>query len=274
MEGKIVIEGKVVFYPQECKLTPLGVPGTETILHAPVSRLLLLLLQQPGETVKQDIVFREVWEKYGQAVTMNALYQNISLLRKCLRNAGLLNSTIKTIPKIGFAFKGKVEFIEDLRGGIPEERMGSSVISRSENRYSLIAFFALLKAAWLQVFKLKWLTHVVYLTVLIILIYFLQRDSSEHREQFVYAHNWISRIDKCNVYVDKDNFKANWSKYISVLESKGVNCLEGEFIYIAKTKDSKDFVYVLVCSSTEPERGLQCKTRYTVTENNINTVVE
>lgn len=258
----------MAFCPDECKLTPLGLRGTVTVLHAPMSRFLLLLLQHPGEVVRQDLIFREVWEKHGQLVTANTLYQNVSLLRKGLRSAGLINSTIKTIPKIGFIFKGKVQVIE-------EESDNAPPTSLREERPSQPSEVPLvetspIKPTWRRVVTWRRLIHVVYFVVFVTMGYFLLRETHERREQFVYAHSQVARINQCNVYVDRQNFKANWNKYIVLLRDKGISCRPQEFIYITKTQAKED-VIVLFCYSGS-ESGLQCSTRFKITDNIITSV--
>lgn len=111
MNDKYIINGAVLYAPDENRLTPLGKRGEETILNAPVNRCLLLLIQHAGGVVSQETLLAEVWEKHGQYVTMNTLYQNILLLRRGMLNSGILKSPIKTIPKIGVKFTGDIKII-------------------------------------------------------------------------------------------------------------------------------------------------------------------
>lgn len=122
MNDKYIINGAVLYAPDENRLTPLGKRGGETILNAPVNRCLLLLIQHAGGVVSQETLLAEVWEKHGQYVTMNTLYQNILLLRRGMLNSGILKSPIKTIPKIGVKFTGDIKIIgvdsEAVTGGV------------------------------------------------------------------------------------------------------------------------------------------------------------
>lgn len=120
MNEKFLINDSVLYSPDEHRLTPLGSRGRETVLNAPVNRCLLLLLKNPGVVVSQEEIFREVWEKQGQYVTMNTLYQNILLLRRAMLNAGVIKKTIKTIPKVGFVFTGNVQVLESEREDIAQ----------------------------------------------------------------------------------------------------------------------------------------------------------
>ena len=51
----------------------------------------------------------EVWRKHGMEVTVNTLYQNISILRKTLKRVGVDENIIITVPKKGITLSARVE---------------------------------------------------------------------------------------------------------------------------------------------------------------------
>lgn len=65
--------------------------------------------------------YAEVWENQGLYVTDNTFYQNISLLRKTLRAAGIHDNIIQTVPREGIRFTGTAE----VAVSIPEGELGS-----------------------------------------------------------------------------------------------------------------------------------------------------
>ncbi|MTH45569.1 winged helix-turn-helix domain-containing protein [Intestinirhabdus alba] len=69
-------------------------------------RFLLLLLQ--GETDKQNII-NQVWREQRGSVSDSSYYGQIYMLRKALDMAGLPGSLIKTIPRKGVKYMGKIE---------------------------------------------------------------------------------------------------------------------------------------------------------------------
>ncbi|WP_431223679.1 winged helix-turn-helix domain-containing protein [Serratia sp. L9] len=113
MKKKAIINDAILYIFEEHRLCPLRVRGKESILNVPASRCLQLLLERPGIVISQSEFFNEVWQKNGQYVTANTLYQNISLLRKGMREAGLTKNVIRTIPKVGVVFSGTVEILEE-----------------------------------------------------------------------------------------------------------------------------------------------------------------
>lgn len=51
----------------------------------------------------------EVWRKHGMEVTVNTLYQNISILRKTLKRVGIEENIIITVPKKGITLTAQIE---------------------------------------------------------------------------------------------------------------------------------------------------------------------
>jgi DNA-binding winged helix-turn-helix (wHTH) protein len=107
----IIINQSVHFSPEKNILYPEGRESDALTLNVPVSRCLALLLAHAGQVVPRQIFYSEVWEKQGMYVTDNTFYQNISLLRKMLRAAGLHENVIQTVPREGIRFSGTAEFL-------------------------------------------------------------------------------------------------------------------------------------------------------------------
>lgn len=94
-------------------MQPVSAEANTISLNTPASRCLLLLLQKKGEVVTQTDFFQQVWENKGLYANTNTLYQNISLIRKALRKAGVQEDVIHTLPREGFSFLGTVILLED-----------------------------------------------------------------------------------------------------------------------------------------------------------------
>lgn len=138
INSKLLLNKKVYFFSEENLLRPVANTGVETHLNVPASRCLLLLLQNSGNVVSQKTFYAEVWEKHGQYVTPNTFYQNILILRKSLKIAGIEEKVIITIPKEGLKFTGKVEEVtnedepEPLLPVLLEETLPIAADSRAE----------------------------------------------------------------------------------------------------------------------------------------------
>ncbi|MDX5629643.1 MULTISPECIES: winged helix-turn-helix domain-containing protein [unclassified Brenneria] len=108
------INGMVDFYVDGNQLKSLISDETE-MLNKPVSRCLLLLIENRYEIIEQATFFSEVWHKFGVSVTPNTFYQNISLLRRSLSAIGLGDDVVKTVSRKGLMLSQRVEieFIAD-----------------------------------------------------------------------------------------------------------------------------------------------------------------
>ncbi|EJI7421982.1 transcriptional regulator [Escherichia coli] len=95
---------RVKFYPASRRITTST--GNVINLSENGYRFLLLLLQ--GESDKQHII-NEVWREQKGSVSDSSYYGQIYMLRKALDIAGLSSSLIKTIPRKGVRYLGKVE---------------------------------------------------------------------------------------------------------------------------------------------------------------------
>lgn len=70
-------------------------------------RFLMLLIK--GETDKQNII-NQVWHEQAGAVSDSSYYGQIYMLRKAFDMLGLSGTLIKTIPRKGVKYMGKVSF--------------------------------------------------------------------------------------------------------------------------------------------------------------------
>lgn len=112
-EGLIMfycINNNVIFDPINHTLTSSKFyPEKDTKINQPASRCLALLIERKGDIITQDDFMNEVWRKHGMEVTVNTLYQNISILRKTLKRAGIVENIIITVPKKGIMLSARVE---------------------------------------------------------------------------------------------------------------------------------------------------------------------
>lgn len=103
------INNNVIFDPLKHTLTSSKFyPEKDTKLNQPTSRCLLLLIERRGCVITQEDFMNEVWRKHGMEVTVNTLYQNISILRKTLKRVGIDENIIITVPKKGITLSAQV----------------------------------------------------------------------------------------------------------------------------------------------------------------------
>ncbi len=75
----------------------------------PSKRLLLLLITHHGEAVCREVIFKKVWDDYGMVSGNNNLNQCVSKLRRVIKNLGIEEEVIATVPKVGFMLRYEIE---------------------------------------------------------------------------------------------------------------------------------------------------------------------
>ena len=285
MADNFIINDSVLFIPDENKLCPISINGTEVIfdgpeitLNAPVSRILFLLLTCNGDVVSHEDIIWEVWGKLGQVVALNTLYQNVSLLRKSLKKANTESSSIRTHPKSGFSFRGKITVI---KSRLPLEAEPDSLddinVGKLKENSSIIANSSikdiqdiapathepnnshLHKKTRKKAFLTTFLT-IIFILITTFLLLFLKKYHGD--KGFTDAHILLDHINHCPLYIDKVNKGNNFNKLISFLKDSKVTCAQNEFMYLTKNIYSREPAFYL-CS--EKKQGdLTCSVKATV----------
>lgn len=103
MQHYYLLNDRIEFWPDSNKLI-VRTPFLQTLaLNVPTSRCLQLLLEQRPQVVVQRDFYSYVWGDQGNKVTVNALYQNIALLRKHFRTLDMATEgVVVTVPRQGF----------------------------------------------------------------------------------------------------------------------------------------------------------------------------
>lgn len=99
---KFIINEHIIFDSDMSTLGPEDSQEELIPVSNPTKRLLLLLIAHHGEAIKREVIFKKVWDDYGMVSSNNNLNQCVSKLRKIMKNLGMDEEVIVTIPKIGF----------------------------------------------------------------------------------------------------------------------------------------------------------------------------
>lgn len=244
----------MVFHSEQHSLIPLGYRGKETTLNVPASRCLLLMLQHPGINIGKPRFYSEVWENNGQYVTANTFHQNISLLRKGLRNAGIRTSVIQTIPKFGVRFTGTVQALEEGEDEvIPSRTSINKLPTPSTVHYEHPQEETYVGAFLKKVKNVNFLMFVITCSLLL----FTLRSQNSH---FFDSHIKIADVNQCSVYVSKNDSPTRYNQYINYLAARNVVCAPQEFIYVVNQLLSDDALYQY-CESGKAGR-LNCSVHF------------
>lgn len=111
-----IINDEIIFDANSCEVKSLDDADEIIMLNAPTARCLQLLIEKRGEVVSRDCFLEQVWQARGIVVSQNTFYQNISLLRKSLKSAGLKDDIIVTVRRKGFTLAAdtRVQPVEDV----------------------------------------------------------------------------------------------------------------------------------------------------------------
>ncbi|MCM5700487.1 winged helix-turn-helix domain-containing protein [Leclercia sp. LTM14] len=106
---RFIINKEVIFDSDANILHSVEDESIKVTLNAPTARCLKLLLMSNGKVISREEFLAEVWNARGVVVSQNTFYQNISLLRKSLEQAGLSKDIIVTVRQRGFVLASNIE---------------------------------------------------------------------------------------------------------------------------------------------------------------------
>ncbi|WP_313080565.1 winged helix-turn-helix domain-containing protein [Atlantibacter sp.] len=273
--GAFIINEKVMFSPDTNSLCPVDDKTKPIALHTPSSQCLLILLQHNNEVVSQKLLFEEIWEKNGALVTANTLYQNIALIRKALKTAGIDEEIIKTVPKQGVKISARITFhnlneLNDITNNenhhkhqfsLPLEiksfhppASSDSIEKKADNRvmtpHGLIErvrhniFFALVLPFFLNIALMYWL-------------YTLLTPELDGKE-FIKDYLDVGTINNCQVYSSYHAEELSKQKFSTMLQLSGMTCRPGDIAYLTFNRMS-DLSVIQRCDKPITDKKAICQ---------------
>lgn len=107
--NKIIIGNRFLFDPNDNSLIDTLNDDEIIRIGGNESRVLSLLIQEPGKVVSRHELHEYVWRDQGFEVDDSSLTQAISTLRKMLQDPTKLPVYVKTVPKRGYQFISTAE---------------------------------------------------------------------------------------------------------------------------------------------------------------------
>ncbi|MCB5309578.1 winged helix-turn-helix domain-containing protein [Yersinia massiliensis] len=102
------IDNKIIYQEENGRLCSIIAPENTVRLSITPARILSYLLENKDRIINRAEILEKVWDEYGLQSSNNSLSQNISLLRKSLRELGYIEEIILTVPKVGFRISENV----------------------------------------------------------------------------------------------------------------------------------------------------------------------
>lgn len=226
-----IIDNKIKFNPDSHTLTPLTEQGDFVLLHAPTSRCLKLIIERRSTTIKQRVFFTEVWEKFDIDATQNTLYQNISLLRRGLKQAGINNDVIQTVPRKGFSLAAGVS-IEI----VSQPKMQTTIVNSVEkNKNNPHSTKVKSKHSCYERYKgNKFNANLIFITIaLLTLIFYIYNHLADDIDAPFETYTHLKDKQGCRFFSKQ---KQNNNGYIKFIEQNNFDCRRNEYIYISTYK--------------------------------------
>lgn len=228
--AKFTIENKVVYDSATHSLFRVDRRETQVTLAIPASLCLLALLQNKDETVSLEQLHSFAWQSRGMNVSTNAIYQNVSILRKALANTGLTGDIIKTVPKRGFVILSEsFSAFDDIPDAeveipatpteitpvIPESAFQREGVKRgSKQSRGLLFFLAVIMLSLLSFYG----------------AYFFTGITNTHSAQYIYPDFTELRQDgDCHVY--RNVSSVNDDFFYEVIKSHDLECNDKKWWY-------------------------------------------
>jgi len=227
-------------------------------ITTPANLCLLMLINQRDEVIPQRSFFREVWEKHNMAVSANTFYQNISIIRKAFRKAGLENVVI-TIPRRGLRLSSDIVVEPDISldkiatQSVELSDKSLSEINATEDNKLYTPEPKINEESHLEpnlthksvVFSPLWIVKLfqqhskslffALLAVLITAFYFLVY-TSESSKEFFSDYRAIQDINGCSVYILDKNYEYANKIVEETLVREAIRCEKEEVVYFSALK--------------------------------------
>lgn len=251
MSKAYLIDNSVIFNPELHYLRRrlMTTPQDIVQLNVPASRCFELLLSNRYNVMSQKLLFESVWEKQGAYVSANTLYQNISLLRKALKNLDL-DGVVKTISKQGIVIADTVNVQE-----IEEDGLDLSVPSPT------LAILPQPPEVVQSGGNKKWLSSKLFLSALLIIAIGLITLSIAERYRHQIHNGYFDRyiqfteINGCTIFrPGLDNAE---KRYFSFVRNYPIPCEAQGRVYLTIPRATPQ-ISMVVCNKDILTPGVRC----------------
>lgn len=244
-----IIDKDIQFNTQENKLFYRKDHGRYVILNAPAARCLALLLEASPEIVSQDIFITKVWSDNGMLVSANTLYQNISMVRRALREVSNKDITfIKTVTRKGFQFNDQIH-IE-----LNDEIFDLSEINNSPSHdYGHVVKKE--KTNTLHLFGLS------LIGLLLGQIPMFVKDKFDTDKTTFKGYSMVTNYKGCTLFYENHDIDSSGlaQKLTTKIDYFGIDCKENPAIYISTYSAGPEFTALLCKDEIASGKDINCE---------------
>lgn len=210
-----LIDDKFEFKPNSLTLKNLEDDSQTVTLSAPASRCFLFLLENAPNIVSQKEIIEFVWGSEGMIIPKNTLYQNISIIRRELRNIGCENKIITTVSRKGFVISSDniKTHIQDCNITGPNDDKQKPLIIQKPRKSKLKKYIISLATLLLPL-------------LLFIIIY----SKINNTENFYQGYKYEKAFQECELHYNENNEIA-LQRILSEVKSH-LSCKSFRYVYI------------------------------------------
>lgn len=250
MSLQYLVNGKIIFEPQSYRIWAVDSPGITTTLFVPASECFVLLIENRGEVLSQQTLFQQVWEKNGLYASSNTLYQNIAVLRKSLKATGLEEDVIKTIPRQGFSFTGKVQtqtIIDELdKNSVPAVKTASD---RPMTPQEIVA----------PLHRLSTLFPLALIAGSFAVFVWLFITSGSSMKAMTHQYDYQGIVEGCRLYSGWQGKTVSQRHFRHILSAANIQCQRGDYAYLTFSSEAS-FISLVKCTLPIENTSAECVT--------------
>lgn len=241
-----IIDREIQFNIQENKLFYRKDHGRYVILNVPAARCLKLLLEESPGIVTQDIFITKVWSENGMFVSPNTLYQNISMVRRALREVSNKDiNFIKTITRKGFQFNEQIliELTDDI---CDTAQLNNNIEAEEQNPTK---------------YKSKYIYILSLLGAGICLMPLLASDELYSSKADFDNYSLITDYKGCSVFYENHDIDSSGltNKLTNKIDYFGIDCKEKPVIYISTYSAGPEFTALLCKQQIMSGKKVSCE---------------
>lgn len=232
-------------------------------INTPTSRCFNLLIEKQGNVVPQRDILNYVWKEYGLEVSTNNFYQNISQLRKAIKEVGIEEDIIITIPKQGVLIPARVSIqrhSEDYHQNNQAENVDSDIIpgfiektektATKSNTSLLFRSLIITKQGRLKS---------ISIILLIFSLYYFNLNKKDYSGRYLFYEN---NKNNCSLYFNSD--VNNYTIHKEFIRNLNIDC------DLKKDPSKYNNLYVTAYSGSKRISIFQCK--YPMKENKLQNI--
>lgn len=263
---RFLFNKQVIFDADSGTLFLADTPDDAVQISNPTKRLLLLLACHQGEVINREVIFKKVWDDFGMVSSNNNLNHCISKLRRILRNLGLEDEVITTVPKMGFMFHQQVavELLPEPETNTPIEIFNDISMSKNNDFPAASTVAAKAQPSSGKIQTLSIITLFCAMLALCVTIAFWYQHRPEDRREI-----YIGEAGNCNVLVsvplpnntDTESLKKGILNYAQSLNPQ---CRSDQYVLVIKSNTFRVYsndlsrLYMMLCGSLRENKAEVC----------------